>query len=144
MADPQNTSSRAGTSRPRSFEEPLVFGPSLGVISPRVMENRHVNREFVDEDLQDLATDPRCRPTGWSDREIADFRVLVQCARAARVDTDLRNSRMLRIEPDGAGDPTKAQATLSSGRVIALRFKNTDRDLAVVLGLATAEMENPV
>ena len=102
-----------------------------------------MDREYVDGVLHGLATDPGCRPDGWSDREILDFRVLVQCARAARLDTDLRNSRMLRIEPDGAGDPNKARATLSSGRVIDLTFKNTESHGAVAFELLTAEMETP-
>jgi hypothetical protein len=107
------------------------------------MGNRRVDREYTDEDLHRLATDPACRPDGWSSREISDFRVLVQCARAARLDSDLRNSRMLRIEPDGAGDPSRARATLSSGRVIELTFKNAGSHSAVVFELVTAETETP-
>jgi len=108
-----------------------------------VIENRHVDREYMDEELHRLATDPRFRPEGWSDREVSDFRVLVQCARAARLDTDLRNSRMLRIESDGAGNPNRARATLSSGRVIDLTFKNSENHGAVVFDVLTAEMETP-
>jgi hypothetical protein len=107
------------------------------------MENRQVDREYMDEKLHRLATDPGCRPEGWSDREVSDFRVLVQCARAARLDTDLRNSRMLRIEPDGGGDPNRARATLSSGRVIDLTFKSTESHGAVVFELLPVEMETP-
>lgn len=107
------------------------------------MQTRHVDREYMDEELHRLATDPGCRPEGWSDREVSDFRVLVQCSRAARLDTDLRNSRMLRIELDGAGDPNRVRATLSSGRVIDLTFKNTESHGAVVFELLTAEMETP-
>jgi hypothetical protein len=77
------------------------------------MENRHVDREYMDEELHRLATDPVFRPKGWSAREVSDFRVLVQCARAARLDTDLRNSRMLRIQPDDTRDPHRAR--VSSG-----------------------------
>jgi hypothetical protein len=107
------------------------------------MENRHVDREYMDEELHRLATDPGFRPEGWRPREVSDFRVLVQCARAARLDTDLRNSHMLRIEPDGTGDPNRAQATLSSGRVINLTFKNSESHGAVVFELLIAEMETP-
>lgn len=102
-----------------------------------------MDREYWDEGLHGLATDPGCRPEGWSDREVSDFRVLVQCVRAARLDTDLRNSRMLRIEPDGAGDPNRARATLSSGRVIDLTFKNAESHGAVVFEVLTEEMEPP-
>lgn len=105
------------------------------------MENRHVDREYMDEELHRLATDPVFRPKGWSAREVSDFRVLVQCARAARLDTDLRNSRMLRIQPDDTRDPHRARATLSSGRVINLTFKNTESHGAVVFEFLTPEME---
>jgi hypothetical protein len=98
------------------------FRSCRSVISRWVMENRHVDREYLDEDLRRLATD------------------LVQFARAARFDTDLRNMRMLRIEPDGT-DPNRARATLSSGRLVELMFKNADRHGVVVLGLLTAEMD---
>ena len=91
--------------------------------------------------LRRLATDPGFRPEGWSDREVRGFHRLVQCARAAYVETDLRNMRLLRIEPDDSGDPSGARATLSSGRVIDLTFKNSDSHGAVVLGVLTAEME---
>lgn len=98
------------------------------------MENRRVDREFVDEELHRLATDPEFRPTGWSDREIREFHRLVQCARAAYVENDLRNMRVLRIESDRSGDPNHATATLSSGRAIDLTFKNSGSHGAVVFG----------
>lgn len=100
-----------------------------------------MDREYMDEELHRLATDPVFQPRGWSAREVSDFRVLVQCARAARLDTDLRNSRMLRIQHDGTRDPHRARATLSSGRVINLTFKNTESHGAVVFELLTPEME---
>jgi hypothetical protein len=42
--------------------------------------------------------------------------------------------RVLRIEPDMSGDPTRAQAKLSSGRVIELTFKNSESHDAVIFG----------
>ncbi len=118
----------------------LSVPASLIVISPWVMENRHVDREYLDEDLHRLATDSGYRPSGWSAREISDFRVLVQCARAARFDSDLRNMRMLRVVADGT-EPNRARATLSSGRVVDLMFKNDDSHGVVVFDLLTAEMD---
>jgi len=100
-----------------------------------------VQREYLDEELRRLATEPDLRPVGWSDQEVREFHRLVQCARAAFVDGDLRNMRLLRIEPDDSGDPTKARASLSSGRLIDLTFKNSDSHGAVVFEVATAEME---
>ncbi len=102
-----------------------------------------MDRVYLDEELQRLATDPDFRPQGWSDQEIADFRLLVQCTRAARLDTDLRNTRMLRIESHGAGESDRARAMLTSGRVIDLTFKNTESQGSVLFDLATAEMDNP-
>ena len=99
-----------------------------------------MDREYLDEELRRLATESEYRPKGWTTREISDFHVLVQCARAARLDRDLRNMRMLRIESDGT-DPTRARAPLSSGRVIDLTFKDADNHGVVVFDLLTAEMD---
>jgi hypothetical protein len=49
--------------------------------------------------------------------------------------------RLLRIEPDDSGDPTRARATLSSGRVIDLTFKTVGSHGAVVFEVLTAERE---
>lgn len=95
----------------------------------------------MDEELRRLATDPEFRPTGWSGQELRDFHRLVQCARAAHVEDDLRNMRLLQIAPDSAGDPARAQATLSSGRTIDLTFKSTDSHGVVVLGILTPETD---
>ncbi len=103
--------------------------------------NRRVEREYLDEELRRLATRPAFRPFGWSDPEISEFHRLIQCARAAYVAMDLRNMRVLRIEPDDSRDPNRAWAALSSGRVINLTFKNSKSHSALVLELATPEME---
>lgn len=100
-----------------------------------------MEREYLDEELRRLATESEFLPAGWDDMDVRGFRRLVQCARAAHVGDDLRNMRLLRIEPDGSGDPTRARATLSSGREIDLTFKNIDSHCAVVLGLLSPEME---
>ena len=100
-----------------------------------------MEREYLDEDLRRLASEPGFQPGGWAVQEISEFHRLVQCARAAYVDTDLRNMRMLRIEPDESGDPSRAHATLRSGRIIDLTFKNAENQGAVVFGFLTPEME---
>ncbi|KRA31116.1 hypothetical protein ASD81_16675 [Nocardioides sp. Root614] len=105
------------------------------------MESRRVEREYLDEELRRLATESEFSPNGWSAQEISDFRVLVQCARAAQVEGDLWRTRMLRIEFDESGDPDRARATLGSGRVIDLTFKNSDSHGAVVFGLLTPELD---
>ena len=97
-----------------------------------------MEREYVDEALKRLATDPGYQPQGWSSAEAADFRLLVQCARAAKVVTDLRNMRMLRIKSSDADDPDLAHATVGSSRVIGLTFKDmNDADPTVVFELLT-------
>jgi hypothetical protein len=118
-----------------------VSAVGLQVISQWVMENGRVEREYLDETLRRLATERGFRPTGWSAHEIAEFHRLVQCARAAYVDTDLRNMRVLRIRPDNNGVSGKTRATLSSGREIDLTFKNSDSYGVVVFELLTPEME---
>lgn len=84
-----------------------------------------MDREYLDGDLSRLVRDAVFRPDGWSHAEAKEFRRLAYCARAAKFDTDLRNLRMLRIEPH-TDDPAKARATLSSGRVIGLNFKSDE------------------
>lgn len=101
-----------------------------------------MRREYLDEELRGLATDPGRSPQGWTEPEIADFRLLVQCARAAHNDRDLRNTRMLRLHSHDAGDPNRALATLSSGRVIDLTFKDGESEGAVLFALAPAEVDS--
>jgi hypothetical protein len=105
------------------------------------MESRHVDREFLDEVLIRLATDPGFMPKGWTQSEVREYRRLVQGARAAKVDTDLRNMRLLRLEPH-PDDPCKARAPLSSGRTIGLTFKSSDGHVTVVLELLPRETGN--
>ena len=101
-----------------------------------------MDREYLDGALTRLVTDADFQPEGWTHTEVKEYRRLVQAARAAKVDTDLRHMRLLRIEPH-ADDPAKARATLSSGRVIGLTFKNSDGHVAVVLELLPRETDNP-
>ena len=49
---------------------------------------------------------------------------------------------MLRIEPH-ADDPAKARATLSSGRVIGLTSRASERPVTVVFELLPPETDNP-
>lgn len=126
-----------GATECRAALDPVVAVAStpLGGISAWVMEHTRVERHYGHEDLHRLATELDLLPDGWSPTEVADFHVLDQCARAARVDTDLRNMRMLRIGPHPVGEPNRACATLTSGRVLDLTFKNTDGDWAVAFDL---------
>ncbi|MDV7199581.1 hypothetical protein R4172_18725 [Rhodococcus kroppenstedtii] len=98
-------------------------------------------QDYSNEELRRLAADRSFRPAGWSDRDIRDFHRLVQCARAAYVETDLRNMHSLRIAPHECGDPNRATATVGSGRVIDLTFRHSEDHVTVVLGVVAAEME---
>lgn len=100
-----------------------------------------MEREYLDEDLRRLATDPGFRPAGWSGAEIRKFHLLVQCVRAAHVESDLRNMRVLRIKSVDSSDPTRARAMLGSSRAIDLMFKHSGGHGSVIFGASIAEME---
>lgn len=99
-----------------------------------------MEREYLDGDLSRLVEDAAFRPHGWSHDEAKEYRRLDYCARAAKTRTDLRNLRMLRIEPH-SDDPAKARATLRSGRVIGLNFKSAEGP--VVFELLPPERDTP-
>lgn len=102
-----------------------------------------MDREYVDDESRRLATDPEFRPARWSDQDLREFHRLVQCVRAAHLEDDLRNMRLLQIEPDLSGDRARASATLTSGRTIALTFKYTDSHCVVVVGAFASEKGAP-
>jgi len=102
-----------------------------------------VDREYLDEELRHLASDFDFRPPAWSSEDIDSFRRLIQCVHAATVEDDLRNTRFLRIRASDHGDPARAHARLSSGRLISLTFKGTDDHGTVVIGDLSAHMEPP-
>nr|WP_271209445.1 hypothetical protein [Rhodococcus wratislaviensis]GLK33991.1 hypothetical protein GCM10017611_08340 [Rhodococcus wratislaviensis] len=100
-----------------------------------------MDRQYVDGVLQRLALEADYRPAGWTPEEVADFHLLVQCARAATVDTDLRNMRMLRLRPDPGGGTEAALAPLGESRQITLTFKASDSHMAVAFELLTPETD---
>lgn len=91
-----------------------------------------MDREYLDGALRLLVEDAAFRPEGWSHADAKEYRRLDYCARAAKTHTDLRNLRMLRVEPH-TDDPARARATLSSGRVIGLNFKSVEGPLVFEL-----------
>lgn len=99
-----------------------------------------MDREYLDGDLSRLVEDAAVRPDGWTHAEAREYRRLDYCARAAKTDADLRNLRMLRVEPH-TDDPAKARAALSSGRVIGLNFKSAEGP--VVFELLPPERDTP-
>ena len=94
----------------------------------------------MDEALSRLVKDAAYRPDGWSHSEAKEYRRLDSCARAAKIHTDLRNLRMLRIEPR-VDDPARVRATLGSGRMIGLNFKSLEGP--VVFELLPLETDTP-
>lgn len=99
-----------------------------------------MDREYLDGDLSRLVEEAAFRPDGWSHAEAKEYRRLDYCARAARIHTDLRNLRVLRVEPHADG-AAKARAVLSSGRVIGLNFKSAGGP--VVFELLLPERDTP-
>lgn len=100
-----------------------------------------MDREYVDKELQRLATDGSYQPPDWSDDEVADFRLLDQCARAAQVGDDLRGMRLLRLQPYVDGGPQSALGKLGSSREVTLTFKGPQDRAVVVFELLTQETE---
>ncbi|MFF3182065.1 hypothetical protein ACFYVD_19910 [Rhodococcus pyridinivorans] len=98
--------------------------------------------QYVDGVLQRLALEADYRPAGWRPKEIADFHLLVQCAWAAKVDTDLRNMRLLRLRPHPGGGPETVLAPLGESRQITLTFKTLTSHMAVTFELLTPETES--
>lgn len=98
-----------------------------------------MERQYSHEDLHRLATDAAFCPGGWTTAEVAAFRLLDQCARAARLDTDLRNTRALRIGPHPCGDRDRARAALSKDLVLDVTFHGTDGQPAVSFDLMTEQ-----
>ncbi len=109
-------------------------------LDPHTVELLHTHRDTVTKQLAVLGVplDGGFQPEGWTHTEVKEYRRLANGARAAKVDTDLRNMRLLRIELY-ADDPAKARVTLSSGRVIGLTFKSSNRP--VVLELSSPETD---
>lgn len=99
-----------------------------------------MERNYLDGDLSRIIEDAAFLPDGWNRTEAKEFRRLDSCARAAKSHADLRNLRMLRVEPH-TDDPDKARAKLSSGRVIGLNFKTAEGP--VVFELLPPERDTP-
>jgi hypothetical protein len=100
-----------------------------------------VERQYGDAVLRRLATDVDFYPPGWGDREIADLRLLAQCARAATMRDDLKNMRLFHLEPDVNGDGDVVRATLGSGLELLLTFNGADDHDAVVFAFPTDRTE---
>lgn len=101
-----------------------------------------MDREYLDEVLRRLAADIEYRPEGWDDAEIADYRLLVQCARAAHAEADLRNMRVLRVRPED-DSPDTARARLGAAREVILKFKSPYGHVVVAFELPVTTPKAP-
>ncbi len=95
--------------------------------------------EFLDEGLRRLLDEPGYRPAGWSDAEIEHFCLVVQCADAARVHTDLLNMRLLGLQTDPHGAPDASWTRLGPHRQLTVTFKSGSSPMTAVFDLSAAE-----
>jgi plasmid maintenance system killer protein len=103
--------------------------------------------EYLDRALRRLACEPGFRPSGWDETEISRFRLVVQCARAAKVEGDLRALHVLRLQECPDHQPGPSSIRLSSRRQLLLTFKSDDAPVTAVLSVmsieaSSIEMEN--
>ena len=102
-----------------------------------------MQREFLDEVLRRLATEPDSVAPGWEPAEIRHLRLLVQCAHAAVLATDMLNMRQLRLLPS-LGDGANAWTVrLSARHTLTLRFKTDNTPMAVVFEISSPETGAP-
>ena len=96
--------------------------------------------DFLDRTLRRLATEPGYRPPGWGEAEIDHFRLVAQCAQAAKVEGDLRTMRILRCQACLDGPPGTSSIQLSPRRRLLLTFKNDDAPATAVLSVLLIEV----
>lgn len=107
--------SRESVSRRRRGTSP----GTLAGISPWVKDGLDI--EYLAGDLRRVAFASDGRPSGWSDVEAAQLRLIVQCLKGAAIESDLLSSRQLRLQPDpGRGGHT---ASLSVRKTLVIAFK---------------------
>ena len=105
--------------------------------------------DFVDETLRRLAFDETFLPAGWGDEEICHFRLVAQCVQAAEAESDVRATRVLRLQACHDGEPGMPSVQLSAHRRLLLVFKNGDVPPAIAMfsvlqqEAASKEMEDP-
>jgi hypothetical protein len=96
---------------------------------------------FQDEVLRRLAADPSFRPEGWDEAEIRHFRLVAQCAQAAQIADDLRETRILRVRPPTDHQPDFSSIQLSPGRRLLLAFGTDSTSLTATFSVLSMEME---
>ena len=104
--------------------------------------------DFLDQALRRLATEPGFRPAGWDEAEISHFRLVAQCAQAAKAEGDLRAMRILRFQACPDTQPITSSIQLSPRRRLVLTFKNDDTPATAVFSVLSVEglsieMEEP-
>lgn len=96
--------------------------------------------DFLDEALRRLAAEPDFRPEGWDGAEVRHFRLVAQCAQAAKVADDLRAMRILRIQSHADDQPGTASIQLSPCRRLLLTFKNDNTPATAVFSVLSMEV----
>ena len=102
-----------------------------------------MQREFLDEVLRRLATEPDFVAPGWEPAEIRHFRLLVQCTHAAVLATDMQNMRQLRLLPPLAGGANAWTVRLSANHTLTLRFKTDNTPMTVVFEISSPDTGAP-
>jgi plasmid maintenance system killer protein len=95
--------------------------------------------DFLDETLRRLAAEPAYRPEGWDVAEVRHFRLVAQCAQAAKVTGDLSAMRILRIQSHPDDPPGTSSIWLSSCRRLLLTFKDDDTPATAVFSALPME-----
>ena len=102
--------------------------------------------DFLDEALRRLTAEPGYCLEGWDVAEVRHFRLVAQCARAAKAADDLRAMRILRIQSHADDPPGASSIQLSPRRRLLLTFKSDDTPSTAVfsilsVGVLSKEME---
>lgn len=97
--------------------------------------------DFLDGALRRLAAEAVYRPEGWDVAEVRLFRLVAQCAQAAKVADDLHAMRILRIQSRADDPPGTSSIQLSPRRRLLLTFKNDDTPATTVFSVLPKEME---
>jgi len=95
--------------------------------------------EFMDHALRRLVREAGFRPSGWDEEEISHFRLVAQCAQAAKVESDLNALRVLRLEACPDDQPGPSSIRLSSRQRLLVTFKSDDAPVTAVFSVMSVE-----
>jgi plasmid maintenance system killer protein len=96
--------------------------------------------DFLDGTLRRLAVEEGFLPAGWAEAEICHFRLVAQCAQAAKVEGDLHATRILRLQACHDGEPGTWSVQLSARRRLAIAFKTEGTSATAVFSVSPPEV----